>query len=130
MRLLTGPERVKLLDPLALILMKLKNYSHEKANDLLGKVTHHRIDHYSRLYFLRRICASLSPLLSPLVNNLKPTIMKKLNAKTIKLSFLALLIAAGLSSCAVSARPYGSHWVPGHYVPGYYHPVWVPGHWA
>lgn len=56
--------------------------------------------------------------------------MKKLNAKTIKLSLLALLIAAGMSSCVATVHPYGARWVPGHYVPGYYHPHWVPGHWA
>lgn len=50
--------------------------------------------------------------------------------KNIKLAVLAVVIAAGFSSCVVSAHPYGSHWVPGHYVPGYYHEHWVPGHWS
>jgi hypothetical protein len=48
---------------------------------------------------------------------------------SLRLAFLALIIAAGFSSCYVS-HPYGARWVPGHYVPGYYHEHWVPGHWA
>jgi len=54
--------------------------------------------------------------------------MKTLNH--LKLALLGLIIAAGLSSCVVSAHPYGSHWCPGHYEPGYYHSHWVPGHWS
>jgi hypothetical protein len=49
--------------------------------------------------------------------------------KKIKVILIGLAFAASLTSCVVSAHPYGSHWVPGHYVPGYYHPHWVPGHW-
>lgn len=47
----------------------------------------------------------------------------------LRMAFLALIIAAGFSSCYVS-HPYGEHWVPGHYGAGYYHEHWVPGHWA
>jgi hypothetical protein len=56
--------------------------------------------------------------------------MKLSSTKTIRLSLVALLIAAGMSSCVATYRPYGAHWVPGHYEPGYYHSHWVPGHWA
>jgi hypothetical protein len=48
----------------------------------------------------------------------------------LKLLVVAVILAAGFSSCVVAAHPYGAHWVPGHYVPGYYHEHWVPGHWA
>jgi hypothetical protein len=50
--------------------------------------------------------------------------------KHIKLLIVGMAIIAGLSSCVVSAHPYGARWVPGHYVPGYYHAHWVPGHWS
>ncbi|WP_431213513.1 hypothetical protein ACQ86N_00875 [Puia sp. P3] len=56
--------------------------------------------------------------------------MKTLNSSKFKLFLLGLVIAAGFSSCYVSARPYGSHWVPGHYEAGYYHSHWIPGHWS
>jgi hypothetical protein len=54
---------------------------------------------------------------------------KKNLFSAIRLSVLALIIAAGFSSCYVS-HPAGAHWIPGHYAPGYYHEHWVPGHWA
>lgn len=51
-------------------------------------------------------------------------------SKKLQLILIALVIAAGFSSCVVSAHPYGAHWVPGHWAPGYYHSHWVPGHYA
>ena len=60
---------------------------------------------------------------------MKTNTTKKNFFGAIKLSVLALIIAAGFSSCYVS-HPTGAHWVPGHYAPGYYHEHWVPGHWA
>jgi hypothetical protein len=60
---------------------------------------------------------------------MKTKTTKKNIFSAVKLSVLALIIAAGFSSCYVS-HPAGAHWVPGHYAPGYYHEHWVPGHWA
>jgi hypothetical protein len=58
------------------------------------------------------------------------TLSRICKIKNLKLALFAMLIAAGFSSCVVSAHPYGAHWVPGHYEPGYYRSHWVPGHWA